>query len=484
MFFFCILRNSTLTEGIKKVYTRFKEKVFLTLREKKIVIYENEYNKSIFYMPMNCILYVKPGRKVFSRQVIAEKLDFNMKSKFRKSKENENLTELKDIKLGMSGEIYRMGRNLQKDNKLFWILNANVMTFQSFFINFTSRFHFKLKTFTITQRLKKKELYFNKEKNFFKKKFPGLTITTNNIYSFMCKSKKLRDNKYIIVTSIFEKEKVILVEKSKKRKSVLGCFKVGHFVQKNGILNCYKFPYSSQVIEERKNFSVIRKVSSYYLDDELITKMSKLPFVSKNYLLYSTILQKQKTKDIVQGLPLVEQLFEARESSLFRSIKNNPSERLEKNFILFKEKHSNLIAVRKSLEIVQKYVIRGIQEVYESQGVKISDKHIEVIVKQMTSKVIITNSGDSCFMVGDFLDLNQVEIINESLTNKIIYEPLIMGITRSSLSNQSFIAQASFQETTKVLTRSALQGRVDWLYGLKENLVLGNIIPAGTGFKN
>ena len=100
----------------------------------------------------------------------------------------------------------------------------------------------------------------------------------------------------------------------------------------------------------------------------------------------------------------------------------------------------------------------------------------------MTSKVMITSSGSYSFMIGDIVNLNLIESINDKLEENIIYEPVILGITRLSLSCQSFIAAASFQETTKVLITSAMQGKVDWLYGLKENLVLGNLIPAGTGF--
>jgi DNA-directed RNA polymerase subunit beta' len=263
----------------------------------------------------------------------------------------------------------------------------------------------------------------------------------------------------------------------------LGRFKVGQFLKKGSIINNFKNSYSSQIIQEKKYVSVFRKVAPYYIKDNTLLNMLLFPFVKKDYPLYKINFKRQKIEDIVQGLPKVEQLLEARRTSSLQEITNNPYEVLINNFYKCLQDDPWYIAVRKSFTFIQKYLIRRVQTVYEAQGVRINDKHLELIVKQMTSKVIVTDIGDSAFIVGDFLDLNQVEKMNESFINKIIYEPIIMGITRLSLSNQSFIAQASFQETTKVLTKAALQGRIDWLCGLKENLVFGNIIPAGTGFK-
>ncbi len=101
----------------------------------------------------------------------------------------------------------------------------------------------------------------------------------------------------------------------------------------------------------------------------------------------------------------------------------------------------------------------------------------------MTSKVIITEKGDSNILTGEIMELNKVEKINKILEKKVQYEPILIGITKLSLSNSSFISEASFQETTRILTRSAVEGKIDWLYGLKENIILGNLIPIGTGYK-
>ena len=126
------------------------------------------------------------------------------------------------------------------------------------------------------------------------------------------------------------------------------------------------------------------------------------------------------------------------------------------------------------------------QLVYQSQGVDIADKHIEVIVRQMTSKVKIENGGDTNYLPGEIIELQKIESINKSLTllNKLeaSYHPILLGITKASLNTESFISAASFQETTKVLTDAAISGKLDWLRGLKENVIIGRLIPAGTGF--
>jgi DNA-directed RNA polymerase subunit beta' len=136
---------------------------------------------------------------------------------------------------------------------------------------------------------------------------------------------------------------------------------------------------------------------------------------------------------------------------------------------------------------VQAYLVNEIQEVYRLQGVRINDKHIEVIVRQMLQKVVVDLPGDTNFLEGEkvdktkFLDENS-RIIAEG-GEPATAEPLLLGITRASLTTESFISAASFQETTRVLTEAAISGKVDYLLGLKENVIIGRLIPAGTGIE-
>ena len=131
------------------------------------------------------------------------------------------------------------------------------------------------------------------------------------------------------------------------------------------------------------------------------------------------------------------------------------------------------------------YVVNEVQDVYRLQGVKINDKHIEVIVRQMLRKAEVDNPGDSRLLRGEQLDrarvLDQNEVLIAEGKKPITYLPVLMGITKASLSTESFISAASFQETTRVLTEAAVRGTTDHLRGLKENVIVGRLIPAGTG---
>jgi len=141
----------------------------------------------------------------------------------------------------------------------------------------------------------------------------------------------------------------------------------------------------------------------------------------------------------------------------------------------------------KGPEEVQRYIISEIQKIYASQGPTIADKHLEVIIKKMFSKVRIKSPGDSNFLIGEITSYDIVEEENKKINEKkgkpIICEPLLLGITKAALYTESFLSAASFQETTRSLVEAAVTGKVDNLYGLKENVIIGRLIPAGTGFR-
>jgi len=136
---------------------------------------------------------------------------------------------------------------------------------------------------------------------------------------------------------------------------------------------------------------------------------------------------------------------------------------------------------------VQQYILLEIQKVYRSQGVDISDKHVEVMAKRMISKIKIVNSGDSYFLPGTMININEFTNVNKELIlegkRPATGRPVLLGITKASLETDSFLSAASFQETTRILTDAAIHGRVDRLEGLKENVIIGKLIPAGTGAK-
>ena len=131
------------------------------------------------------------------------------------------------------------------------------------------------------------------------------------------------------------------------------------------------------------------------------------------------------------------------------------------------------------------YLVNEIQDVYRLQGVKINDKHIEVICRQMLQKVEITDAGETSFLIGEQVDRRDLKVENDRVRDEGKKEaaslPVLQGITKASLQTNSFISAASFQETTRVLTEAAVNGRADGLHGLKENVIVGRLIPAGTG---
>jgi DNA-directed RNA polymerase subunit beta' len=133
------------------------------------------------------------------------------------------------------------------------------------------------------------------------------------------------------------------------------------------------------------------------------------------------------------------------------------------------------------------YLVREVQKVYKSQGVDINDKHVEVIVRQMMKKVRVDQKGDTTYLPGQFVDRNEILGVNAELKKgkkeQAQVEEIILGITKASLATDSFLSAASFQETTKVLTDAALEGKTDRLLGLKENVIIGKLIPAATGLR-
>jgi DNA-directed RNA polymerase subunit beta' len=137
------------------------------------------------------------------------------------------------------------------------------------------------------------------------------------------------------------------------------------------------------------------------------------------------------------------------------------------------------------VEALARYIVDEVQDVYRLQGVKINDKHIEVIVRQMLRRVTVADAGDSEFILGEQVERSEVLEVNDALAAEgkkpANFDHILLGITKASLSTDSFISAASFQETTRVLTEAAIMGKKDDLRGLKENVIVGRLIPAGTG---
>jgi len=301
-------------------------------------------------------------------------------------------------------------------------------------------------------------------------------------------------------------------------------------------------PESGQVVKVESNSLTLRLARPYRVSTNAILQIDNGDLVQRGDNLVLLVFERAKTGDIIQGLPRIEELLEARkpkegcvlarrpgetqvvyeedetvdikvieadgvvadypirpgQNALVTDSQQaevgqpltdgqaNPHEILEIFFDYFKEEKGVYEAALLGLQKAQSFLVNEVQSVYQSQGIDISDKHIEVIVRQMTSKVRVDDGGDTTMLPGELVELRQIETVNQAMGitggAPAQYTPVLLGITKASLNTDSFISAASFQETTRVLTEAAIEGKSDWLRGLKENVIIGRLIPAGTGY--
>ena len=296
-------------------------------------------------------------------------------------------------------------------------------------------------------------------------------------------------------------------------------------------------PYSGQIWAIESGQIFIRLGRPYLISAGTVLRAVNKSLVDRSDMLATLVYDKLKTVDIVQGLPKVEEILEARKikngcllaptegkaylkNTKIEIVKSpgdkitvnidsktkvnfvngqyvnfldpltdgpiSPHDKLDILFNYYQAQYSVHEACKKSFKHLQLFLVNEVQRTYLSQGVQIADKHIEIIVKQMTSKVRVSFSGDTTLLPGEVLDINQAEMVTKAAISASeeppLYRPLLLGLTKASLNSESFISAASFQETTRVLTEAAIEGKKDWLNGLKENVIIGRLIPAGTGF--
>jgi len=352
------------------------------------------------------------------------------------------------------------------------------------------------------------------------------------------------------ISLIAEKKKEILLLTNKHIRNVPFDLKdgplfvkVGDLIRSGTFLNSRsKSPYSGQVYNINNNEILIRLGKPYRISSSTILRVKNNSLIKKGDTLVTLVYEKFKTTDIVQGLPKVEEILEARKSkddcllALLAPAPGNVYFKPKLNVIELVELNKNTITIPLqsgtrivfvngnyvelsepltdgvvsahlklttlfsyyrnncpidracylSFKQLQLFLVNEVQKTYNSQGVEISDKHVEIIVKQMTSKVCIEESGSTTFLPGEIINFQKIRTIT-NITNSNgeappSYVPILLGITKASLNSDSFISAASFQETTRVLTEAAIEGKKDWLNGLKENVIIGRLIPAGTGF--
>jgi DNA-directed RNA polymerase subunit beta' len=270
-----------------------------------------------------------------------------------------------------------------------------------------------------------------------------------------------------------------------------------------------------------------QEVAQYYLPTGAYLAVDDQQKIEVGDILVKIPRETFKTKDIAGGLPRIAELFEARVpkdpaiiadidgevvfGGIHRGLRKVSIANAFESFDYFipRGKQLNVMSGDKvnagdpltsgtpvlhdilrilGPEVLQKYLVNQIQEIYMLQGIAINDRHIELIVRQMLRKVRVVDSGDSDFLIGDRVDKIHFKMVNSMLQAEgkkvAAAKPTLMGITLASLDTESFISAASFQETTKILAEASMAGQVDQLYGLKENVIIGKLIPAGTGLKS
>lgn len=455
----------------KKILTKHGEQAFLLLKNKTFFAKEKNFKIYKINIPKFSIIFIKSGDKIFKKQVLAEMYQW------KKNKERNKLnSQIEQIKSNNSGQVIFEKYNNKKIKDKIWVINGKIERDSCIYklinnnikkeINFKSTSkNFSLRNKKIRRNTENKKIInvnhntFNKIKSILRKKiikeknsYEVKVIKTNNIY----------------LNKVSKKE---IINKIKK--------KIGKFLIKTKNNLCL----SGLIIEIRKYSNVIKTGICYFIQKKAFLNVKNHNLIEKNSKMFDIVYEKEKTKDIVEGLPKIEEILEAKKTKNSIVIKNNFQQRSKEYFKYYKTKYNNSIANRKTIKKIQVLLVKEINNVYKSQEVKISEKHIEIIVKQMTSNVIIKYSGDSKFLIGEIVALNKIEKINQLLNKKIIYEPLILGISKISNFGDSFISAACFQETTRILTKAAVMGKIDWLKGLKENIIFGNLISTGTGYK-
>ncbi len=284
--------------------------------------------------------------------------------------------------------------------------------------------------------------------------------------------------------------------------------------------------HSGQVVKIDGTDVIVRRGRPYLISGNTQLQCEDGALVQRGDLLATLIFERQKTGDIVQGLPRVEELLEARKpkecailSERNGRAKLTTEDDVTRLFLVFSDGSEEEIIVPQGLNVIvedgeeitkgkaltdgppnphdivrlmgieaaQKYLVDEVQSVYRSQGVEIADKHIEVIVRQMTRKVRVEDPKETIMLPGELMERYDLDVENEKAKQTGIepatFTEVLLGITKASLNTESFISAASFQETTRILTEAAVEGKKDWLRGLKENVIIGRLIPAGTGFQ-
>jgi DNA-directed RNA polymerase subunit beta' len=426
-------------------------------------------------------------------------------------------------------------------------IQHRLKTTRSIFLNYSNRLKLSIKKNFDSKNFSKNKMSrkFELSKLFFKKdgKLYSSLIPTF-LKKFSIKNHESKLNLHQIISLNKDKKKTKSKKKKKRKQERMLLIKSSDLInnkfkeENNFFSQLALVKFVEHPFEKTSKSVSLYSITEDFFEQEVNSVFCKnTEFIEDGQTIGLLNLEKEITGDIVQGLPRIEEILEARKKNInltgiptsqkkgllvqktsldptfeFRKLgtaikeseKINPHKLLKtyfnyygliKSFLCDRTKSTkynrlinNYEGSYKSFKQVQSFILKSVQSVYESQGVMINDKHLEIIIKQMTTKILITSEGNTPLLRREVVDLYHIhyinQIINAQQKQAASYVPLLLGISKAALNNPSFISAASFQETTRVLTKAAIEGRIDWLRGLKENIIIGHLIPAGTGSQN
>ena len=447
-----------------QLYSINQKRIIIIGPAKKFFKISKNLRFSLFYQIKMILNNWKNLKKINSKQLKKKFFSF---SKFQipyfKNKDKNELVNILPVNfhLKLFSHFPKLQLLSEKNRNLFSkIKNIHLKIIKKkFFYSFETQIFIRFFSFFANSEIlnplskTKKHIFFTNIENYFSQK--ALPI------------QKKKNFKVFQITSIRNRKKLCLCLldnkffKNKNFKQILGVF-----FKENKLIN----DYGGILVAKTCNTFLFRKGINYLLNDQSILYTYHGEIIFKNQHLYSVFFNQSKTGDIVQGIPKIEEIFEARKKSKY-------------NFQKFSKTFSKT-KIYKQLQNIQKSVINNIQIIYCGQGIHISDKHIEIIVRQMTSNVLILDPGETGLLSGEIIPFQWVYRMNNSklFSNQIVYKPILLGMTKTCLETSSFLSAASFQETTRVLGQAAVRNQIDFLRGLKQNVIFGKLLPIGTGY--
>lgn len=500
----------------------------------KNIYFINSLNKNIWKNFWNTLFFTSTSfvnkENSLKKKHILLQSDIQKKSSIFKNfifQKNQNFYANTEFLSPFNGELISM-----HTNELNWWKKASeISTIQKLNTLFTVLTKKDLLSFNLTQPFKKKKTR-KKFFSFYKSHFsnsPNVLLeyslkpkqkNLNNLYKSVLKNQQpIFDSfnyffkipqsvsKNFVMNKIIKTKKFIVPEKKNTNQFQISSFvtkydnkiyklknlkignpflskqpRLGKFIVAGDCILNFAIRKPGQIVHLSFFKITLRRGQPFLVSPKGILHLVNTPYIEKNIPILTLPYQTLQSGDIVQGIPKVEQFFEARTTIQGRLFISSLPILLKGIFQRYKSLLSLEQAVRQSFLKIQQLIVDGVQRVYRLQGVSIVDKHLEVIVRQMTTKVQIIHGAQTGFFPGELVNLHLVERMNKFLMVKIRYEPIVLGITRASLEVDSFLSASSFQQTTKILALASISRKKDFLKGLKENILVGNLIPSGTGY--